>query len=133
MKYYSASNNAFYDSEINTVLPEDSVGITDDVWREMLDGQSTGQVITADKDGMPSLTDRVLTDDELTAQNVAKKAELRLEADSAIAPLQDAADLDMATDSETASLKLWKQYRVALNRIDASTAEQISWPTAPSS
>lgn len=133
MKYYSASNNAFYDSEINTVLPEDSVEITDDVWRAMLVGQSDGQVIAADKDGMPSLTDRVLTKDELTAQNVAKKAELRAEADSIIAPLQDAADLDMATDSETASLKLWKQYRVALNRINASTAEQISWPTVPSS
>lgn len=133
MKYYSALNNAFYDSEINTVLPDDAVEITNEVWRAMLVGQSDGQVIAADKDGMPSLTERVLTNDELIAQNGAKKAELRLEADSAIAPLQDAADLDMATDSETASLKLWKQYRVALNRIDANTAGDITWPEKPAS
>ncbi|WP_455853111.1 tail fiber assembly protein [Pantoea endophytica] len=133
MKYYSASNNAFYDSEINIVLPEDSLEITDQVWRAMLVGQSDGQVIAADKDGMPSLTDHVLTDDEITAQNVAKKTELRAEADRIIAPLQDAADLDMATDSETASLKLWKQYRVALNRIDANTANVITWPEKPES
>lgn len=131
MKYYSATNNAFYDSEINTVLPEDKVEIADEMWRAMLIGQSNGQVIAADKDGMPSLTDRVLTDDELTAQNVAKKTELRAEADRVIAPLQDAADLDIATESESESLKLWKQYRVALNRIDANSTDKIEWPVAP--
>lgn len=131
MKYYSASNNAFYDSEINTVLPDDSVEITDEVWRSMLVGQSDGQVIVADKKGMPSLTKRVLTDDELTAQNAGIKAELRAEADGIIAPLQDAADLDIATDSETASLKLWKQYRVALNRVDTNTSKAIEWPKKP--
>jgi len=49
----------------------------------------------------------------------------------AIAPLQDAADLDEATEEEAALLKKWKQYRVALNRIDLSTAPDISWPEIP--
>jgi len=35
-----------------------------------------------------------------------------------IAPLQDVVDLGDATDSDVARLKRWKQYRVALNRIE---------------
>lgn len=36
----------------------------------------------------------------------------------AITPLQDAVDVDEATDIEIALLKAWKKYRVALNRLD---------------
>jgi len=50
----------------------------------------------------------------------------------AIAPLQDAVDLDEATDEEAASLKAWKQYRVAVNRIDANITDDIAWPAQPS-
>lgn len=53
------------------------------------------------------------------------------EAAEAIAPLQDAADLDMATDEEIALLKEWKKYRVLLNRIDTSLAPDIDWPQKP--
>ena len=62
-----------------------------------------------------------------------KKAALLAVAAKAIAPLQDAVDLDMATDAETASLKAWKQYRVLLNRVDTSTAPNITWPVPPAS
>lgn len=44
---------------------------------------------------------------------------------------QDAKDLGMATDNELGLLLAWKEYRVLLNRIDASTAPVIEWPTAP--
>ncbi|RXB07363.1 tail fiber assembly protein, partial [Escherichia coli] len=48
-----------------------------------------------------------------------------------IAPLQDAVDLDMATDDETKLLLVWKKYRVLLMRVDTSTAPDIEWPTPP--
>lgn len=48
-----------------------------------------------------------------------------------IAPLQDAADLEIATEEETSLLEAWKKYRVLLNRIDTSTAPDIEWPTSP--
>ncbi|BFT62419.1 tail fiber assembly protein [Pseudomonas moorei] len=48
----------------------------------------------------------------------------------AIAPLQDAVDLDDATAEETALLKKWKQYRVAVNRIDLTQPYPI-WPPQP--
>ncbi len=79
-----------------------------------------------------------LSDDEIAAQkqqsianNIATKSALISQATIAIAPLQDAMDLDEATDVEAASLKSWKQYRVAVNRIDANTADDITWPDQP--
>ena len=50
-----------------------------------------------------------------------------------IAPLQDAVDLDNATAADVANLKLWKQYRVAVNRVSDQPGfpETIDWPTPP--
>lgn len=48
-----------------------------------------------------------------------------------IVPLQDAVDLEIATEEETSLLTAWKKYRVLLNRIDTSTAPDIDWPTIP--
>ncbi|EAR2617423.1 tail fiber assembly protein [Salmonella enterica] len=45
-----------------------------------------------------------------------------------IAPLQDAVDLDIATDDEKAQLDEWKKYRVLVNRVDTSNPD---WPEQP--
>ncbi|ECR9531859.1 tail fiber assembly protein [Salmonella enterica] len=45
-----------------------------------------------------------------------------------IAPLQDAVDLDEATDKEKASLLAWRKYRVQVNRVDTSNPD---WPEQP--
>ncbi|NYY22372.1 tail fiber assembly protein [Escherichia coli] len=48
-----------------------------------------------------------------------------------IAPLQDAVDLEIATEEEASLLAAWKKYRVLLNRVDTSTALDIEWPEEP--
>lgn len=50
-----------------------------------------------------------------------------------IAPLQDAVDIEEATDAEKAELVLWKKYRVALNRVQDQPGypDTISWPAMP--
>ncbi|QXH54160.1 tail fiber assembly protein [Pseudomonas fakonensis] len=50
-----------------------------------------------------------------------------------IAPLQDAVDLNIATADEVALLTKWKQYRVALNRLQEQEGypASIAWPVAP--
>lgn len=53
------------------------------------------------------------------------------DANRAMAPLQDAVDISIATDEETARLTQWKKYRVMLSRIDVSAAPDISWPVKP--
>ncbi|PLV18678.1 phage tail protein, partial [Pseudomonas guariconensis] len=55
--------------------------------------------------------------EQLLSHVAVEVARLRAVADSAIAPLQDAVDLDEATEAEAALLKEWKRYRVALNRL----------------
>ncbi|QCT18477.1 tail fiber assembly protein [Jejubacter calystegiae] len=61
----------------------------------------------------------------------AEKARLLSVATASIAPLQDAIDLDIATDEEAELLKAWKKYRVLLNRVDTSVAPDIEWPEVP--
>ncbi|MBU9812393.1 tail fiber assembly protein [Rahnella sp. SL6] len=79
-----------------------------------------------------------LTDDQIAAQNANKLADnlsqktaLMDFASERTSVLQDAVDLDMATDAETAALPLWKKYRVLLSRIDANTSDDVVWPTPP--
>lgn len=62
-----------------------------------------------------------------------KVRELRAVADAAIAPLQDALDIDESTAAEEALLKLWKRYRVALNRLPEQPGypTTIDWPAPP--
>ncbi|AOX08678.1 hypothetical protein Q5O_09840 [Pseudomonas putida JB] len=69
----------------------------------------------------------------LLREATEKAAELRQAADYAIAPLQDAVDLDESTEAEAAALKEWKRYRLALGRLPAQPGypELIDWPTPP--
>ncbi|MEL5561888.1 tail fiber assembly protein [Serratia nevei] len=68
-------------------------------------------------------------DDERTCiLDVVKKSALLSKAAEVIAPLQDAIDLDEATSKEIADLKVWKKYRVLVNRVDVTNPE---WPEEP--
>lgn len=132
-KFYSASTNGFYSEEMNgDTIPEDAIEITDDEWGALLDGQSKGKLISSDKKGRPVLKDYPApTAEQLAVMAASEKAKLLALATIAIDPLQDAADLEIATDKEAASLKAWKTYRVMVNRIDTSKAPNIDWPKAP--
>lgn len=73
----------------------------------------------------------VLSHEEEIAIAETNKQMLLSESAESIAPLQDAADLDMATNEEVTLLKEWKKYRVLLNRVDTSLAPDIEWPEKP--
>ncbi|EAB5691464.1 phage tail protein, partial [Salmonella enterica subsp. enterica] len=64
---------------------------------------------------------------QLREAEETKKQLLQLATDK-IAPLQDAVDLDEATDEEKARLLAWKKYRVLVNRVDTSNPV---WPEQP--
>ncbi|WET41723.1 tail fiber assembly protein [Citrobacter enshiensis] len=61
----------------------------------------------------------------------ATKAALIKNASVKIVPLQDAVELDMATDEEKSRYDAWRKYRVLLTRVDTSQAPDISWPEPP--
>lgn len=63
----------------------------------------------------------------------ARRDALLARAAQHIAPLQDAVDLDIATEVERTSLMAWKNYRVLLNRVSGQTGfpATIDWPVEP--
>ena len=69
----------------------------------------------------------------LTAKVTQQIQSLRQVADSAIAPLQDAVELEEATQAEAEALKDWKRYRIALRRLpeQAGYPQSIDWPDPP--
>jgi len=74
----------------------------------------------------------------ITPENAAVMASMTLnilmeEAKKNIVPLQDAVDINIATDEEIMRLAEWKKYRVILSRIDTKKAPDIYWPVKPSS
>jgi len=129
---YSKETNGFYVDGVSDFIPEDAVSISEQTYNELMLGQSQGKQITSDKKGNPVLSDPPeATKEQLAIVAEAKRASLMAEASVALSPLQDAVDLGDSTAEEESLLKSWKQYRVALNRLDLSRAPDISWPVKP--
>lgn len=75
----------------------------------------------------------VLTPDQIRTINAAQQSALNAVATNKIAIYTDATDpdiVDTVDPADTASLKAWKQYRVALNKVDL-TQESPAWPSPP--
>jgi hypothetical protein len=70
------------------------------------------------------------TPEEILAGNLSTRDVFLSKATMAIAPLQDAVDLEDATPTELAQLKSWKQYRIAVNRVDLTQGDP-AWPPQP--
>ena len=68
--------------------------------------------------------------EDVATANALRRRGLLSAAAIAIAPLQDAVDLGMASDDERVRLASWKTYRVDVNRVDV-TLIQPAWPTPP--
>ncbi|MGB8929507.1 MAG: tail fiber assembly protein [Pantoea agglomerans] len=127
--FYSQSAPGFYVEGISN-LPEDAKEISEQLWQQLLEGQSAGKIIDFTCEP-PALIEYVRTAEDYMAEAAATKTGLRLIADTAIAPLQDAGDMGIATDDEAVQLAAWKKYRVLLNRVDTSKAPDNEWPQKP--
>ena len=135
--YYSAKNNAFYSLSMKANYiaanswPDDATLISFSWYQRLMEGQSKGLQIMADEYGQPVLKKTVKTKEDFISEAEATRSSLMQKAGQEIAPLQDAADLKIATANEMTTLAAWKKYRVLLNRVDTSTAPDIAWPEKP--
>lgn len=119
---------------------EGGIEITEEQYAQALDGMCEGLVVTV-KYGfkiVPAPEPVVEPVPDPTPEELAQAArstrdQLLLVAAIRIDPLQDAVDLGDASDAEVSSLERWKQYRVALNRVELQPGfpTMISWPVAP--
>ncbi len=84
------------------------------------------QVITAETKAQAAA-------EQLLSTVVSDMAQRRAVADAAIAPLQDAVELEEATEAEATLLIEWKRYRVALSRLPEQEGypSEIDWPAPP--
>lgn len=81
---------------------------------------------------LPEPTPPLPPDPEVAA--LAMQTQLRKEADYTITPLQDAVDIDEASDEEISLLKECKRYRVALSKVQTQSGwpTVVEWPIKPS-
>ncbi|MBU9850084.1 tail fiber assembly protein [Rahnella aceris] len=136
---YSPLTNGFYPRELREVYddagswPDDGIAVSDVIYREYQTLPAPeGKMRVAGADGLPAWADiPAPTIEALKADAVVTLSGLMTKANLAIAPLQDAVDIEDATDDEIAKLKDWKKYRVALNRLNLSLVPDIDWPQLP--
>lgn len=107
-----------------------------ELWMTVRDMVATGSLATPVFDNKPPAptADQMLT--QLTQEATGQVDTIALR----VSILQDAVDMEMATDEEVASLAqakteltAWKRYRVLLSRVEAQPGfpETIAWPEKP--
>ncbi|EAA4075106.1 tail fiber assembly protein [Salmonella enterica subsp. enterica serovar Napoli] len=112
--YRTDTGEEFYIQELGP-LPENVTSVSPDGEYQKWDGKAWVKDEAAEKAAQ-------------LRQAEETKSRLLQMASEKIAPLQDAVDLDEATDKEKASLLAWKKYRVQVNRVDTSSPD---WPEKP--
>lgn len=134
---FSAKTNSFYPESLREyyeaagTLPDDLIDVSDDTY-SIFSGQPPEGKVRSNVKGLPAwINIPPPTEEELKTNAINKKNGLMIFATAAIAPLQDASDLDMASDDELFRLKEWKKYRALLNRVDVNSKD-IDWPVIPS-
>lgn len=123
-----------WDGEGNLDITQ--VGYSKDVALIEIPQGTTATIGYLFKDGKfsaPPLTEDQQADLEAQKRllNVSQKDALLSDANQRISVLQDAVELNMATEDEISDLPLWKKYRVLLSRVEANTADDITWPQTP--
>ncbi|PQQ36260.1 tail fiber assembly protein [Photorhabdus laumondii] len=82
-------------------------------------------------DGTKWVTDNVALKANQIEQAEQQRVTLLRHASESIALLQDAVDLNIATEVEKSALLAWRKYRVMLSRVNISLSPDIEWPEQP--
>ncbi|HCT7633290.1 TPA: tail fiber assembly protein [Citrobacter koseri] len=127
--FYSRSANGFFDSL--SVIPDDSLEISDEKYAEMIEGIEAGKVLSSDDKGYPVLSDFTLTkEQQIEEATIVKNGKIE-DAMSKISVWQMELHLGSISDNDKASLINWLSYIKELQAVDASTAPDIIWPAPP--
>lgn len=139
--YYSAKRNGFYDVDLKEVYkssangwPDDAVAISTAQYEELLQGQSSGRLITADSSGLPILIDPEI---DWQARAEQQRQSLLSAANVKIADWRTELQLDVISENDRASLIKWMEYIRSLKSLDfpalsiESEYNSIKWPVGP--
>lgn len=115
-----------------TATPDDSSEHGREIYEKALNGQFGTVILSPNEteyswDGNEYIKKKV---SDTTYANDEAKSSLLSEASLKISILNDAVELDEATDEEVKYLIAWKKYRVLVNRVDTEQTD-IIWPEKP--
>ena len=122
-KFYSASTNGFYDSEINAgSIPNDAKQISYEQWAFLLSEQSNNKIIQANANGFPEAVEIVITNQE--------KIDL---ANLKILQILKTTAWTQASDETNINQLAWATYRQEVRDVilQPGYPDNIVWPVAP--
>lgn len=130
--FFNSLNNGFYDTQYNSVIPDDSVEITQEIY-DSFAGVSwpDGKILGADSSGMPMWVDAPpMTHEEEVAAANAQKQVLIGQVNTYMNDKQwpGKAVIGRLKDDELAQYNTWLDYLDELESVDTSTAPDIVWP-----
>lgn len=125
--FYSKNKPGFYIKDVS-VVPKDAKEISEQVWQDLLNGQTAGKVIDF-SDDPPTIKDRKLEKYDLIVErqqriNIANKYISSRQWPSKIM-------LGRLNDEEKSEFNRWLDYLDELEAVDTSTAPEITWPNSP--
>lgn len=120
--FYSPSTKGFYDRSIHgSNIPADAIEITEAQHATLMEGQSIGQCIACDGNGLPCLCDHPAPSTEALIENCKAKAkQLLQETDWSQLP-------DVLIDNKDA----FDAYRSAVRAIYFNPVTEPVWPERP--
>ncbi|APW17744.1 TPA: tail fiber assembly protein [Salmonella enterica] len=134
MYIYDAKTNGFYavllkeSYELAGTWPKAGVEVTEEEHKALMDGQSTGKVVSADSEGKPVLTDIEI---DYVALATAERDRRSAAVTAKINQLMEAQDDNDITATELLELSALREYRTKLRRMDLTAAPDINWPEPP--
>ncbi|ENV0761113.1 tail fiber assembly protein [Salmonella enterica subsp. enterica serovar Muenster] len=134
MYIYDAKTNGFYpvllkeSYELAGTWPKAGVEVTEEEYKALMDGQSTGKVVSANSEGKPVLTDIAI--DYVALATIERDRRMAI-VTARINELVEAQDDDDITAAELSELIALREYRTKLRRLDLRYAPDVEWPPLP--
>ncbi|EKK4022032.1 tail fiber assembly protein [Cronobacter sakazakii] len=132
--WFSAELDAFFQSDWFTEQPSGTIEITMDRFEELMQLQSTGLIISHDKNGNPVAVEPPipeLTHDEQQALAENLRQELLAQADNVTADWRVELMLGDINEEDKSKLQKWMEYKRKVKEVDTSLAPDIDWPEPP--
>jgi hypothetical protein len=130
---WSPSVQGFF-SENSSYIPDDAFDIEDELYFELMNGQSTGKIIINSQDNYPVLVEypAKTPEQEMTEAKVTKQRLIRQAVDFIDSKQWPGkAAIGRLKESELVQYNRWLDYLDALDVIAFSTAPDILWPEQP--
>lgn len=139
--FYSKKNNCFYPGTLREAYessvqgwPDDCIAISSVVYEEMLTGQSSGKIISANENGMPELIEPLVNWRERAE---AQRQTLLFHANNKVIDWRTELQLGIISEGDRESLLNWVVYIKSLKDLDLANVndglgyDAISWPINP--